>query len=61
VFRIAIGTDDDLRVIAAMGDVEHAYDLDVLARANTSRAKDARRHVVLDDRIAIPFIARAKR
>ncbi len=61
VFRVAIRADNDLRMIAAVGDVEHADDLDVLARANTSRAENARRHVMLDDRIAIALVAGAKR
>src|SRR6478672_7386369 len=61
VFRVAIRADDDLRMIATVGDVEHADDLDVLARTHTSRAENARRHVMLDDGVAIPLVAGAKR
>jgi hypothetical protein len=61
VFRIPIRADDDLRVIAAIGDVEHADDLNILACTNAPRAENARRHVVLNDRVAIALVAGAKR
>ena len=60
VLGITIGTDDDLRVVSAISDVKHANDLNVLACANAARAQNARGHVMLNDRIAIAFVAAAK-
>jgi hypothetical protein len=61
MLRIAICSDDDLGVIAAIRDIEHTHDLNVRACAHASRAEDARGHVVLDHRIASPIVAGAKR
>jgi hypothetical protein len=61
VFWIPVGTDDYLRVIAAIGDVEYSDDLDVFARSHAARAENARRHVVPNDEISIAFVAFSER
>ncbi len=58
---IAVGAHDDLGVLAAVGHVEHAHDLDVLARPHAAGAEDAGRHVVANHRIAGALVARAQR
>ena len=58
---VAVRADDDLRVLAAPADVEHADDLNVLARPDAARAQDTGGHVVADHRIAGTLVARAKR
>ena len=59
--RIAVGTDDDLGVLAAESDVQHTDDLNVLAGADAARAEDACRHVVADHRVAGALVARTQR
>src|SRR5438552_1258740 len=58
--RVAVGADDDFGVLAAVSDVEHAYDLNVLARAHAAGAEDAGGHVVTDHRVARALVARAQ-
>ena len=60
VIRVTICADDDLRVLAAIAGLEHAHHLNVLARANAARAQDARRHVVLDERVAFALVSGAQ-
>ena len=57
--RIAVGADDDLRVLAAESDVQHADDLNIFARAHAAGAQDAGGHVVPDHRVAGALVARA--
>ena len=61
VLGIAVGADNDLGMVAAVGDVEDADDLDVLAGADAARAEDAGAHVVPDDRVAVALVAGAER
>ena len=58
---VAVGAHDDLRVLAAPRDIEHADHLDVDARPHAARAEDAGRHVVADHRIAGALVAAADR
>src|SRR6266576_65174 len=58
---VAVRTDDDLGVLAAVPDVQHAHDLDVLARAHAAGAQDAGGHIVTDHRDAGALVARAQR
>ena len=48
-------------MLAALADVEHPHDLDVLARAYAPGAQDARAHVVADHRVARALVAVAER
>src|SRR5690349_23698099 len=50
--RVAVGTYDDLGVLSPLANVEHADDLDVLARAHTPGAEDTGAHVVLNHGVA---------
>src|SRR6185503_3733446 len=59
--RITVGADDDLGVLAAESDVQHAHHLDVFARPHAAGAQNAGRHVVADHRIAGALVARAQR
>src|SRR5262245_42237090 len=61
VLRVSISTDDDLCVSAAIRDVEHAHDLNVLACPHAARAEDAEIHVVLDDGITVALVAESER
>src|SRR5258705_5345587 len=59
--RVAVCADDDFGVFTAVSDVEHAHDLNVLARPHAARAQNTGRHVVADHRIAGALVARAQR
>ena len=58
---IAVGTDDDLGVLAPPRHVENADHLDVGARPDAPRTQDAGGHVVADHRVAGPLVAAAQR
>ncbi len=58
--RVPVRSDDDLGVFAPLAHVEHADDLDVLARSDAARAQDAGAHVVPDHRVARPLVAVAQ-
>src|SRR5690348_15794515 len=60
MLRIAIRTDDDLRVLPAIRDIEHAHHLDILARPHAPRAEDAGGHVVLDHGVPFALVAGAE-
>ncbi len=57
---VAVGTDDDLGVLAPESDVQHADHLNVLARPHATRTQNAGGHVVADHRIAGPLVARTE-
>src|SRR4051812_44020554 len=61
VVRIAVAAHDDLGVLAAHPDVQHADFLDVLARAHAAGAEDTGAHVVLDHDVARPLVAGTER
>ena len=48
-------------MLAAVTDIEHSYDLDVVAGADAAGAEDAPAHIVRDHRIARPLVALAQR
>ena len=60
VLGIPVRADDDLGVLAAKAGLEHADHLNVLARAHAARAQNTRGHVVLNERIALAFVALAQ-
>src|SRR2546430_9972456 len=55
---VAVRSDDDLGVLTTEADVQHADDLDVLARPDAAGAEDAGGHVVADHRIPRALVAR---
>ena len=61
VIGIAVAADDDLGVLPAQANVEHADLLDVLAGAHAAGAQDAGAHVVLDHHVAGPLVSGAER
>jgi hypothetical protein len=56
VIGIAIATDDDLGMRAALAHVEDADLLDLLAGPHAAGAENAERHVMLDHHIAGTFV-----
>jgi hypothetical protein len=58
---VAVRAHDDLGMLAAEADIQHADDLNILARPHAAGAQDAGRHVVPDHRVTGALVARTQR
>src|SRR5439155_18260492 len=58
--RVTVRAHNDLRMLAALADVEHADHLYVLARPHAARAQDTGAHVVTDHGVARALVTVAE-